>query len=121
MKLSKTEEKLVRQIDKRSRAWGTFKYIYLVLAAIILTAVFFMFHKIHLAFSDNIQFYTLIMVFFVPVFFFNCALCGFWLGNVIRDWNGNATDILLLKLIDEMKNKNQNTSFDSEPADTESE
>ena len=42
-----------------------------------------------------------------PVILFNVAACAFLVGKVLRDWNGNAIETLLVRLIEEKERSEQ--------------
>ena len=99
MKLTPKEDALVSQIRKRCEYWRKWKPGIAIAMPLILVAWFVIFHRIA---RLDIEFVLLLMF---PVFLLNCAVCGFWIGKLWRDWRGNATDVLLLRLINEISER----------------
>jgi hypothetical protein len=99
MKLTKTDQKLANQIIKRNKSWRRWKYALLIISPILLIAWFAMYFYLTEQYQSNPDLYQFIYFSFLPLMVINCVACGIMIGKVIRDWNGNAVDILLLRII----------------------
>jgi hypothetical protein len=107
MPLSEQEQKLIDQLAKRSRSWPKQKIILLVITPLLLVAWIAMFFYLSEKVQEDPSFFESIYYTFLPLMVVNCCFCGIMLGKVVRDWNGNALDILLLKVFEkELEEKN---------------
>lgn len=95
------EQKMVAKLRKKQRMWRWAKWVILIegLVLVIVTVCTLIF----LASLANPEDEFGIFLFFssYPVLMFGGAMGGIMVGTAIRDWHGNTTDTLLLKLLDE--------------------
>jgi len=100
MNLSLQEQKMIARLRQKQRFWRWGKWVFLIEGIIVLVTCVFGFT--YLAQTPPNEMPDLILFFlFYPVLL-SAAIAGtILLGTAIRDWRGNTTDTLLLKLLDE--------------------
>ena len=55
---------------------------------------------------ENPELYQSLYFSVLPIVVFFIGVCGIMIGVLIRDWNGNAVDTLLLKILDDNESIN---------------
>ena len=100
--LTTQEQKLVAKIRKRQNHLRRFRLWIICLMPLLIIfwgCIFVKLISLRNELPESI--YQLTYASFIPIIIVNCCLCAFLFGKYIRDWNGNAVDTLILKLIDE--------------------
>jgi hypothetical protein len=104
MQLTAQEMKLMERLRKRERQWPRMRWMLLGVAALTVGIYSFILYQIiqKLESGEDAMF---MVAFFWPKCLLGFCLAGWLIGWAIRDWNGNAQRILLLRLLDAQQNK----------------
>jgi hypothetical protein len=107
MDFTQRELKLVERLRKQERRWQWTRWLLLGLAVFILLGNAYIARMLYSGFvthydSDAFSRETMLMIFamFWPQILLMSGLAGAFIGLAIRDWHGNVTRMLLLKLLD---------------------
>ena len=101
MKLTNTETKLLAQLRKRETTMFRYRYWYLVVGIFSYLVVGYGYFLLQNLPEKDFQIKLVLNTYILPCLFLIGAQGSFLIGTAIRDWNGNAIRVLLLKLVDE--------------------
>ncbi len=111
MQFTQREEKLIKRLRKQDRQWSRWqRWVFLVLGVLLLvvmgpyTSTLFSLLNRYEERPDINE--VLLIAVLVPKVFINLAIGLGLLVFTLRDWHGNVTRMLLLKLLDAEQNRN---------------
>ena len=105
LKLNPTEQKMVDAIRRREIKWALGRWISLVFGFLLLACMVGIYIPLlKITASDPYQ-YLFLWPIIYPISMVLCGMIVWIVIQAVRDWQGNATRTLLLKIIDHLQSE----------------
>ena len=103
--LSETEKKMVEKLRKRESSLRRWRWFLAIVHGGVLIGAFYILMKVANFPDEPMERKALVVAYFTGPVLFLMAMGAGWIGYLIANWNGNAKTVLLLKLIEGLKEK----------------
>lgn len=100
MEFTPHEKKMVERLRKEEHRWPRVRWICVATTCIILADYGYLAYIMVDAILSNSKESEFFFVLLWPKVLLGAALLGLWIGWLIKEWRGNVTRLLLLKLLD---------------------
>jgi hypothetical protein len=108
MELNQQEQRMVERLRKKKRHWRWVRWMLLVIgisSAGLCIAIFYLVVPSAQSQSQDASSSALLLSVSFPIILIFASQATVCLSPAIRDWHGNATHTLLLRLLDECKKR----------------